>query len=177
MQGKILVIGAVEVIDRDINLSKSRARHAKYIDTRSGRIRLAVIADNSAASIKAFIIANVRPGTTLITDGHASYPGLEGYRHDPRVVAKWLPTSSCHGFTGRLHFSSAGALAHITACAANMPTLISTSSCSDTTAAFTGMFHSKPCSASPPTTSQPATGRSSNAKTHERARGQRPYYI
>ena len=86
--GKILVIGAVEVIDRDINASKPRARHAKYIDTRSGRIRLAVIADNSAASIKAFIIANVKPGTTLITDGHASYPGLEGYRHDPRVVAK-----------------------------------------------------------------------------------------
>ena len=86
--GKILVIGAVEVIDRDINVSKPRARHAKYIDTRSGRIRLAVIADNSAASIKAFITANVKPGTTLITDGHASYPGLEGYRHDPRVVAK-----------------------------------------------------------------------------------------
>ena len=31
--------------------------------------------------------ANVRPGATLITDGHAAYPGLSGdYRHDPRVV-------------------------------------------------------------------------------------------
>jgi hypothetical protein len=30
--------------------------------------------------------ANVKPGTTLLTDGHASYPGLSGYRHDPRVV-------------------------------------------------------------------------------------------
>ena len=30
---------------------------------------------------------NVRPGATLITDGHAAYPGLSGdYRHDPRVV-------------------------------------------------------------------------------------------
>src|SRR6202162_162413 len=25
-------------------------------------------------------------GLTLLTDGHASYPGLSGYRHDPRVV-------------------------------------------------------------------------------------------
>ena len=28
----------------------------------------------------------MKPGTTLLTDGHASYPGLTGYRHDPRVV-------------------------------------------------------------------------------------------
>src|ERR1019366_2795140 len=31
--GKILVIGAVEVIDRDINQSKPRRKHAKYLDT------------------------------------------------------------------------------------------------------------------------------------------------
>ena len=42
--GKILVIGAVEVIDRDTNQSKPRRKHAKYLDTRSGRIRLAMIA-------------------------------------------------------------------------------------------------------------------------------------
>src|SRR5256886_12521435 len=54
----------------------------------SGRIRLAVIADNSAASIATFVRANVARGTTLITDGHASYPGLTGYRHDPRIVGK-----------------------------------------------------------------------------------------
>ncbi len=86
--GKILVIGAVEVIDRDINRSKPRHKHAKYLDTRSGRVRLAMIPDNSAASIEAFVRANVKPGTTLLTDGHASYPGLTGYRHDPRVVGK-----------------------------------------------------------------------------------------
>jgi transposase-like protein len=84
--GKILVIGAVEVIDRATNQAKPRRKHAKYLDTRSGRLRLAVIADNSAASIAAFVRANVKPGTTLLTDGHASYPGLSGYRHDPRVV-------------------------------------------------------------------------------------------
>jgi predicted RNA-binding Zn-ribbon protein involved in translation (DUF1610 family) len=83
---KILVIGAVEVIDRDTNQSKPRRKHAKYFDTRSGRIRLAMIADNSAASIEAFVRANVKVGATLLTDGHASYPGLTDYRHDPRVV-------------------------------------------------------------------------------------------
>jgi hypothetical protein len=75
--GKILVIGAVEVIERDTNQAKPRRKHAKYLDTRSRRIRLAMIADNSAASIEAFVNATVRPGTTLLTDGHSSYPGLE----------------------------------------------------------------------------------------------------
>ncbi len=26
------------------------------------------------------------PGATLVTDGHASYPGIAEYRHDPRVI-------------------------------------------------------------------------------------------
>lgn len=86
--GKILVIGAIEVIDRDINQAKPRREHAKFLDTRSGRIRLAAFADNSALSIEAFVRANVKRGATLITDGHASYPGLTDYRHDPRVVGK-----------------------------------------------------------------------------------------
>jgi hypothetical protein len=87
--GKILVAGAVEVIDRDTNQAKPRRKHAKYLDTRSGRIRLAMIADNSAASIEAFVKANVKRGATLLTDGHASFPGLaRDYRHDPRVVGK-----------------------------------------------------------------------------------------
>src|SRR5580700_9305012 len=38
--GKILVIGAVEVIDRASNQAKPRRKHAKYLDTRSGRLRL-----------------------------------------------------------------------------------------------------------------------------------------
>jgi len=85
--GKILIAGAIEVIERDTNKAKPRRKGAKYLDTRSGRLRFAMIANNSAASIEAFVRANVKPGTTLITDGHASYPGLSGdYRHDPRVV-------------------------------------------------------------------------------------------
>src|SRR5450631_1521967 len=65
-----------------------RRKHAKYLDTRSGRVRLAMIVDNTAASIEAFVRANVTRGATLLTGGHASYPGLTGYRHDPRVVGK-----------------------------------------------------------------------------------------
>jgi hypothetical protein len=73
------------VIDRDTNTSKPRRKGAKYLGTRSGRLRLAMIADNTAASIEAFVRANVKPGATLISDGHAPYPGLSGdYRHDPR---------------------------------------------------------------------------------------------
>ena len=86
--GKILIAGAVEVIDRDTGQARPRRKKAKYLDTLSGRIRLAMIADNSAASIEAFVRANVKRGTTLLTDGHASYPGLTDYRHDPRVVGK-----------------------------------------------------------------------------------------
>ena len=77
--GKILIAGAVEVIDRSTNEAKPQRKGAKYLDTRSGRIRLAMIADNSAASIEAFVRANVKPGATLLTDGHASYPGLTDY--------------------------------------------------------------------------------------------------
>ena len=86
--GKILIAGAVEVIDRGANQAKPRRKGAKYLDTRSGRIRLAVIPDNSAASIEAFVRANAKTGTTLLTDGHKSYPGLTDYRHDPRTVGK-----------------------------------------------------------------------------------------
>ena len=85
--GKIIVIGAVEVIDRATGEpQRPKALGRKYLDTLSGRIRLAVIPSNHAAYIRAFIKANITPGATLLTDGHASYPGIAGYRHDPRVV-------------------------------------------------------------------------------------------
>jgi len=85
--GKILIIGAVEVIDRATGKSqKPKALGKKYLDTLSGRIRLAAIPSNHAPHIHAFISANIAPGATLVTDGHASYPGVAEYRHDPRVV-------------------------------------------------------------------------------------------
>ena len=86
--GNILIAGAVEAIDRGTNQAKPRRKGAKYLDTRSGRIRLAAITDNSAASIEAFVRANVKTEQTLLTDGHRSYPGLTDYRHDPRTVGK-----------------------------------------------------------------------------------------
>jgi len=85
--GKMLIIGAVEVIDHATGKPhKPKGYGARYLDTLSGRIRLAAIPSNEAVNIHAFIKTNIAPGATLITDGHASYPGLEGYRHDPRVV-------------------------------------------------------------------------------------------
>lgn len=85
--GKIIVLGAVEVIDRTTGKAqRPKALGRKYLDTLSGRIRLAAIPSNHADHIHTFIKVNVAPGATLITDGHASYLGLAEYRHDPRVV-------------------------------------------------------------------------------------------
>jgi predicted RNA-binding Zn-ribbon protein involved in translation (DUF1610 family) len=85
--GKIIVIGAVEVIDRTTGKAqRPKALGQKYLDTLSGRIRLAAIPGNHAPHFHAFVRANIAPGATLVTDGHASYSGIPGYRHDPRVV-------------------------------------------------------------------------------------------
>ena len=85
--GKMLVIGAVEIVDHTTKKPQKPKRFgAKYLDTMSGRVRLAAIPSNEATHIHAFIKANIAPGTTLVSDGHASYLGLADYRHDPRVV-------------------------------------------------------------------------------------------
>ncbi len=85
--GKIIIIGAVEIRDRTNGQpQKPKAIGAKYLDTLSGRVRLQAIPSNAAPHIHAFIRANIKPGTTLLSDGHRSYLGLAGYRHDPRVV-------------------------------------------------------------------------------------------
>ena len=85
--GKILVIGAVEVRDRTAGKAqKPKALGAKYLDTLSGRCRLAVISSNHKPNIHAFIQANIAPGSTLVSDGHSSISGLDAYRHDPRVI-------------------------------------------------------------------------------------------
>src|SRR5260221_11714207 len=83
---KIVIAGAVEVIDRATNKARPRKLNAKYLDTRSGRVRLAVLPNNSAPSLPAFIRRNVKPGTTVLTDRHSAYPGLPDYRQDPRTV-------------------------------------------------------------------------------------------
>jgi hypothetical protein len=70
-EGKMLIAGAVEVVDG-----------------RPGRVRLAAIDDFSAASLHAFVSANVAPGTTARTDGWPAYEGAPGVAHDPHVVGK-----------------------------------------------------------------------------------------
>src|SRR5260370_26144689 len=47
-----------------------------------------MISDTTCAPFKALVNATVNRGATLPTDGQKSYPGLTGYRHDPRVVGK-----------------------------------------------------------------------------------------
>src|SRR5947209_19770106 len=71
--GKALVAGAVEV-----GRGKARGR-------RLGRLRLAPLADASAASLDAFLAANVAKPATVATDGWSGYPGLpaEGYDREP----------------------------------------------------------------------------------------------
>jgi predicted RNA-binding Zn-ribbon protein involved in translation (DUF1610 family) len=72
-QGKILVVGAVEIEDGGAG---------------PGRIRLKHIPDYSAASLHAFLAADLASGTTAKTDGLASYAGARGVHHDPHVVGK-----------------------------------------------------------------------------------------
>jgi hypothetical protein len=163
--GKILVAGAVEVIDRDTNQPKPRRKHAKYLDTRSGRIRLAMIADNSAASIEAFVRANVKRGATLLTDGHASYPGLTDYRHDPRIVGKMAGHVALPWIHRAFSLMKRWGLGTYQACGARTSTPISMNSSFATIAASTGTFRSKPCSGWPHTMRLPATGTSSNETT------------
>lgn len=52
-----------------------------------GRIRLGQVVDASEKSLLPFVKANVRSGSTIVTDGHGGYGtlGEHGYRHDRRV--------------------------------------------------------------------------------------------
>ena len=72
-QGKMLVVGAVEVEAGGLG---------------PGRIRLSQVADYSAASLHAFLAANLGPGATAKTDGWSGYPGAAGVIHHPHVVGK-----------------------------------------------------------------------------------------
>ena len=51
-----------------------------------GRVRMAILADASAASLHPFVTDNVEPGATVITDGWTGYQGIDrlGYTHDRR---------------------------------------------------------------------------------------------
>jgi transposase-like protein len=79
---KSIVVGAVEVRGRG-----------------SGRVRLAVVEDLSAASLATFVEAWVEPGSAVLTDGWRGYAPLRrGHDHrpsavggDPRNASRLLP--------------------------------------------------------------------------------------
>lgn len=69
--GKVLVLGAVERAERGHGF---------------GRARLAVAADAKAASLRAFVTANIAGGAVVISDALSSYTNAvtgPDYRHDP----------------------------------------------------------------------------------------------
>jgi hypothetical protein len=72
-QGKIRVVGAVEVEDGGAG---------------PGRIRLAEVSDHSADSLHPFIAQNLATGATAKTDGWPAHPGAPGVSHDPHVIGK-----------------------------------------------------------------------------------------
>jgi hypothetical protein len=72
-QGKMLIVGAVEVEDGGAG---------------PGRIRLGEVPDYSAASLHPFIADNLAPGATAKTDGWSAYPGAPSVKHDPHVIGK-----------------------------------------------------------------------------------------
>ena len=75
--GKMFIIGAVEVVDT-------------YY---AGRIRLARIPEISRAAIMPFVLANVEPGSLLVTDGNAAYlnPPDRGHKGKNLSVPNALP--------------------------------------------------------------------------------------
>jgi len=68
--GKILIVGAVESIEGG----------------KAGRIRLSLISDYCGKTLKDFIAANTASGSTILTDGFSSYPGMNDRYHEPKVV-------------------------------------------------------------------------------------------
>lgn len=69
-EGKMLIAGAVECVDGG----------------RAGRVRLAVIPDFTATTLKRFVAASTAEGSTVMTDGFSSYQGMKGRKHMPKTV-------------------------------------------------------------------------------------------
>ncbi len=79
---KVLVAIAVEI-------QSSENRHKTGLH-KLGRVRLSVIPDASKQSLQDFIKTNVESGSTVITDGWASYSFLEssGYSHSVYIQSR-----------------------------------------------------------------------------------------
>jgi hypothetical protein len=149
-QGKMLIVGAVEVEDGGAG---------------PGRIRLAEVPDYSAASLHPFIATNLAPGAIAKTDGWAAYPGAPSVKHDPHVIGKmaahivlpWVHRIFSNLKSLPRRRPGSGPWASTMACAASTSSPISTSSSSASTAAAPAMPRSAPCSASLPATRPSAT--------------------
>jgi hypothetical protein len=160
-QGKLLVAGAVEI--------KGKA---------PGRARLTVITDYSAATLGAFVAANIATGSTVVSDGWSGYAKLGNVKHDPKIVGPMaahvvlpprepparLPSlrdridrSAIDGCTVSSPTPSAGPWASTTGCAARICNAISTSSSSASIAAMPRPPPSTDSSASAPPSHPPPT--------------------
>jgi transposase-like protein len=107
--GRDLLNGEVEVDETFVGgeepgLRGGRARGKKSLVAigvesrggRSGRVRLARVADASRASLHGFITTNVAPGSLVLTDGWAPYKGLDrlGYGHEAVSIRASTETAS-----------------------------------------------------------------------------------
>ena len=152
--GRELLSGTVQVDETYIGgaepgLAGGRARGKKVltgiaVEVREprglGRCRIAPVADASAESLHKFVMDNVEPGATIITDGWPPYQGLAqlGYVHDRRSSRSWrrsheaVVRSLCIGFP---RWPTAGSWGLTRAPSTTLIWLaISTSSCSASTA-------------------------------------------
>jgi transposase-like protein len=68
-EGKLLIAGAVEIKGKG-----------------PGRVRLAVIDDDSAATLSAFVAAAIAGGGSVVSDGWSGYATLKDVEHDPKVI-------------------------------------------------------------------------------------------
>ena len=82
VQTKALVVCAIELV-RWVDKTEKPRLH-------TGRVRLRIVPDASAASLVPFVIQNVKKGAIVHTDGWPSYITLkkEGYDHRPVVQGK-----------------------------------------------------------------------------------------
>jgi len=84
------IVGGVEEGGGGRHIGSRKALVAVAAEVRgqaTGRIRLDVVEDSSASSLVSFVQRVVAPGSTVITDGLASYGALEveGYKHKVRA--------------------------------------------------------------------------------------------
>ena len=145
-QGKMLVVGAVEVEDGGPRDNSDPAA--------SGLPRCPTTRPRACTPSSPKISPPVRPPRP--TDGRP-IPARPASATIPMSSARWPPMSSCPGCTASSPTSRSGPWASITACAADISNPTSTSSSSASIAATPGTPPSAPCSASPPATNPSPT--------------------